>query len=129
MVLSLQMSRDALLSLFLFSLFFMTVFSTLLYFCERGLFNSENHSYSDNFFPSTPTSSKQILFPMTTGETTLGKPPIHIVNTKFESIPAAFWYVLVTITTVGFGDMVPQSFLGKLLSVPLMYFGILVRIK
>lgn len=44
----------------------------------------------------------------------------------FDSIPAAFWFVMVTITTTGYGDMVPTTFVGKLISFPAMMCGVLL---
>jgi voltage-gated potassium channel Kch len=49
-----------------------------------------------------------------------------MAHSSFDSIPAAFWFVLVTITTTGYGDMVPTTFIGKLITFPAMMFGVLV---
>ncbi|KAG2234195.1 hypothetical protein INT48_005995 [Thamnidium elegans] len=45
---------------------------------------------------------------------------------SFDSIPATFWFVIVTITTTGYGDIVPATFIGKLVTFPAMVFGVLL---
>jgi hypothetical protein len=43
---------------------------------------------------------------------------------EFQSIPEASWWALVTITTVGYGDKVPQTFFGKLVAGIAMLTGL-----
>ncbi len=44
----------------------------------------------------------------------------------FGSIPAALWWAIVTMTTTGYGDVIPQTVLGRMLSGIVMVSGILV---
>jgi voltage-gated potassium channel len=44
-------------------------------------------------------------------------------NPGFKSIPSSIYWAIVTITTVGFGDIVPMTYLGKLISSVIMLVG------
>ena len=44
----------------------------------------------------------------------------------FASIPAALWWGIVTMTTTGYGDVVPQTIAGRALSGVVMVGGILI---
>ncbi|TFK52680.1 voltage-gated potassium channel [Heliocybe sulcata] len=98
MFLSFRRSQHALLALSFFVLMVLTVFSTLLYFAERGTWDETLETFVDVY----------------------GDP------SQFSSIPGAAWFVLVTITTVGYGEITPRSFLGRLITLPLLLFGLLL---
>jgi len=61
----------------------LTIFSTLVYYAERG-----------------------------------------VTDTAFNSIPKAMWWCIVTITTVGYGDMYPVTTLGRLIAAVTMLCGL-----
>ncbi len=49
-----------------------------------------------------------------------------VESSTFTSIPAAFWYTIVTMTTLGYGDMVPSTMLGKVIGGVCSLSGVLV---
>ncbi|KDQ33914.1 hypothetical protein PLEOSDRAFT_1099865 [Pleurotus ostreatus PC15] len=98
MYLSVRRSQHALLAIGFFVVMVLTVFSTLLYFAERGTWDNTLETFVN----------------------------IDGDPTQFASIPAAAWFVIVTITTVGYGEITPRSFLGRLVTLPLLVFGLLL---
>ncbi|THH14913.1 hypothetical protein EW146_g5479 [Bondarzewia mesenterica] len=98
MYLSFRRSQHALLALSFFVIMVLIVFSTLLYFIERGTWDDTLETFINSD----------------------GDP------SQFASIPSAAWFVIVTITTVGYGEITPRSFLGRLITLPLLVFGLLL---
>lgn len=48
----------------------------------------------------------------------------HIQPEVFGSIPAAMWWGLATLTTVGYGDIVPVTLIGKMIGGVVMLLGL-----
>ena len=44
----------------------------------------------------------------------------------FTSIPATLWWAIVTLTTTGYGDMVPITIIGKLMTAVIMLAGVAI---
>ena len=47
---------------------------------------------------------------------------------QFCSIPAAFWWTIITMTTVGYGDMAPITPVGRLVGACCAVFGVVVMV-
>jgi len=48
----------------------------------------------------------------------------NVEGTAFTSIPQAMWWCIVTITTVGYGDMYPVTIIGRIIAVFTMISGL-----
>lgn len=90
-------SADALFLLAFFLTIATVLFSSMMYFAERGEWSQAQQAW------------------LTDGGDA----------SQFTSIPATFWWCIVTITTVGYGDVVPTTLGGKLIAVATMAAGVL----
>lgn len=69
---------------------------------------------------------------------TLFSPLVHLAESElapnaarsphlsFSSIPASYWWSIISVTTVGYGDMVPRSIPGQLVALITILAGILI---
>jgi hypothetical protein len=46
-------------------------------------------------------------------------------DSPFNSIPSTFWFIIQTISTIGYGDQIPLSPLGKLATCAVAVFGVI----
>ncbi|XP_038625442.1 potassium voltage-gated channel subfamily V member 2 [Tachyglossus aculeatus] len=50
-----------------------------------------------------------------------------VAGTRFTSIPHAWWWAAVSLSTVGYGDMCPETHLGRLFAFLCIAFGIILN--
>ncbi|KAK1800552.1 hypothetical protein P4O66_005771 [Electrophorus voltai] len=50
-----------------------------------------------------------------------------VPKTNFTSIPHAWWWAAVSISTVGYGDMFPETILGRIFAFTCISFGIILN--
>jgi len=93
-------STPALKLLAVILFFGMLIFGSLIYECERG-----NWKFTTSL---TDPPSWQFI--------RLSSDGVTEEITPFTSIPASYWWFIVTATTVGYGDMVPTTMGGKAIS-------------
>lgn len=98
-------SSPALSLLMVFVLLDCCLFGALMWFAEQGAWYPEGHAK----LAELEIEGRGAYLRQYMGSSTLQETP-------FDSIPHAFWFVIVTITTVGYGDVFPTTWLGKLLA-------------
>ena len=49
---------------------------------------------------------------------------VHQTEVGFESIPDALWWSIITVTTIGYGDMIPGSVFGRVFASCFMLVGV-----
>ena len=48
----------------------------------------------------------------------------RLIDPAFDTFPLALWFSVTTVTTVGYGDIVPESGAGRLVATALMLTGL-----
>lgn len=100
---ALALSTEPLLMLLVVVLITMVIFSSAMYYAERGEWSEVEKAWMRNN--------------QYTGE---------ISKSPYSSIPQSFWWCIVTLTTVGYGDVTPVTVTGRLVAACTALSGILV---
>lgn len=98
----LTQSFGPLVLMFFFTFLTAIVFGCLMYYVEKGDWSVSDQAY---------------MRPAASGDMKEASP--------FESIPMAMWWVFVTTTTVGYGEIYPTTTMGRIIAIFTMNLGIL----
>lgn len=112
-------SLPALLLMIFFIAVGCCLFGTLIWFAEGGEWYPEDNEVLLAFDPPITGRGAYLRRIHDIDDTSLAETP-------FPSIIHAFWYVIVTISTVGYGDSAPTSPVGKLFGSLAILKGIVV---
>lgn len=104
---TIQKSLLALSVLVLFTSLGSIIFSAIIFYLERGDF-TVNSDYPDGAYLRPGLTSGQSA------------------PSPFVSIPAALYWSIVTVTTVGYGDLYPTTSAGRFFTMIWMFFGVLL---
>lgn len=100
-------SLPALLILGFFSLIGVVLMGSIIYFFEQGTFAYKDAAEGPQYYRLDVAGLGQEISP-------------------FNSIPMSMYYIVITSTTVGFGDLSPRSYAGRLMAIVAAYLGMFV---
>jgi hypothetical protein len=111
-------SMPALYLMLFFIIIGMCLFGSLIWMTEQGTWYPPNHP--ENLALGIEGRGAYLL------DVSLIEAYESLDETPFASIIHSFWFVIVTITTAGYGDLYPQSPMGKLVGAIMILSGIIV---
>jgi voltage-gated potassium channel len=76
--------------------------------------------------PASPARAARVIVVATAAATFVGAIVVRLFDTSdaFDSFDDSLWYSLQTVTTVGYGDVVPTTAFGRIVGAVVMLFGI-----
>lgn len=80
--------------------------------------------FTKPIFAILKTNGLDKILGITAGLIIASSIPIHFFETSVETYQDALWWSLVTATTVGYGDISPETGIGRMVAVVLMFVGI-----
>lgn len=101
------------------------IFSTLIFFTERGVYDEDAGIWSRKTDISCDASALEGAGVLLADGKTLVV-GCERTETPFKSIPDSFWWTIVTLMTVGYGEEVPISGTGKLVACCAMLVSVLL---
>lgn len=110
-------SLPALLLMVFFIVLGCCLFGTLLWFAEQGAWHPAGHPALIHI--GIVDRGAYLRHEHDMDDDVLGESP-------FYSIIHSFWFVIVTITTVGYGEIVPRTTIGKLIGAVAILSGVIV---
>ena len=76
--------------------------------------------------PASPARAARVIVAATTAATLVGAVVVRLFDPGdvFDNLDDSLWYSLQTVTTVGYGDIVPTTAFGRVVGAVVMLFGI-----
>eukprot|EP00760_Papus_ankaliazontas_P001007 PhM_4_TR10351/c1_g1_i1/m.59935/K04885/KCNB1; potassium voltage-gated channel Shab-related subfamily B member 1 len=122
LVTAMERSMRALVAPLVFLAACMLFMSGIVFYAEKGDYDDETKQYLINDCACEATARYHYL--LRNNGTDAAAAACPKVPSQFYSIPHTFWWAVVTMTTVGYGDLVPRCALGKFFGAVSIVLGV-----